>query len=74
MATVKEGEALYTKAEIAKTKKAHELIKNSGYPSINELIKIVEDGNILTYQEKIAQISRERMKFMVCLWNMFEAI
>ena len=47
LATVKETEAMYTKAEIERAKKAHELIKNSGYPSVSELIKIVEDGNVL---------------------------
>ena len=47
MATVKETEAMYTKSEIERAKTAHELIKNSGYPSMSELIKIVEDGNIL---------------------------
>ena len=47
LATVKEAEAMYTKAEIEPAEKAHELIKNSGYPTVNELIKIVEDGNVL---------------------------
>ena len=42
-----ETEAMYTKSEIERAKTAHELIKNSGYPSMGELIKIVEDGNIL---------------------------
>ena len=43
---MKETEAMYTKSKIERAKTAHELIKNSGYPSMGELIKIVEDGNI----------------------------
>ena len=58
LATVKEAEALYTKAPIARAKKAHKLIKNSGYPSINELIKIVEDRNILN----VPRINRADIK------------
>jgi hypothetical protein len=47
MSTVKESEAMYTKSEIERAKIAHGLIRNSGYPSMGELVKIIEDGNIV---------------------------
>ena len=31
-----------------RAKKAYELAKNSGYPSMGELINLIEDGNIVS--------------------------
>ncbi len=39
-------ESLYTKVEVARARVAHDLLKNAGYPSIDEFIHLVEDGNI----------------------------
>jgi hypothetical protein len=47
MATVQETEAMYTKAEISRAKEAHAFIKNSGYPSADEAVKMVEHGNFI---------------------------
>jgi hypothetical protein len=44
--TVHELESLYTKAEVAKAKVAYEVLKNAGYPSLDEFIRLIEDGNI----------------------------
>jgi hypothetical protein len=44
--TVREMESLYTKAEVARAKVAYELLKNMGYPSLEEFIHLMEDGNI----------------------------
>jgi hypothetical protein len=38
--TVQENEILYSKEEIRRAKLAHEFIKNSGYPSVGEAIRI----------------------------------
>ena len=69
MTTVKEAEAMYTKSEIERAKTAHELIKNSGYPSMGELIEIIEDGNILNLPELLEQISNELMMSIERLQN-----
>jgi hypothetical protein len=37
---------VYTKAEEERAKRAYELVQNSGYPSYQEAIHLVEDGNI----------------------------
>jgi hypothetical protein len=37
---------VYTKAEEERAKRAYELVRNSGYPSYQEAIHLVEDGNI----------------------------
>ncbi len=46
-ATVQETEALYSKAELVRAKVAHAMMKNTGYPSMEELIRLIEDGNIM---------------------------
>jgi hypothetical protein len=45
-ATVRENEALYTKAEVKRAKEAYEFMKNSGYPSVGEAVHILTDGNV----------------------------
>jgi len=47
LATVKEAEALYSEAEIDRAKEAYQLIKNSGYPSMTEIVRLIEDGNLV---------------------------
>ncbi len=44
--TVHEMESLYTKAEVTRARVAYDLLKNAGYPSLDEFIHLVEDGNI----------------------------
>ncbi len=44
--TVQEMESLYTKVEVARAKVAYEGLKNVRYPSLEEFIHLVEDGNI----------------------------
>jgi hypothetical protein len=39
-------ESLFTKAEVARAKVAYNLLKNAGYPSLEEFIHLVEGGNI----------------------------
>ena len=46
-ATTQETESVYTKAEVARAKQAYELVKNSRYPSVTELISLVENGKVL---------------------------
>jgi hypothetical protein len=43
-ATVKENEQLYTREEVHRAKGAYELIHNSGYPSPNEVVHLLQDG------------------------------
>ena len=45
--TSQETESTYTKKEIVRAKQAYELACISGYPSVTELVNLVEDGNIL---------------------------
>ncbi len=45
-ATAVENEQLYTKAEIKSAKEAYDFLKNSGYPSQEEAVHILQDGNI----------------------------
>jgi hypothetical protein len=44
--TTRENEQLYTKTQIKNAKHAYELIKNSGYPSQEEAVHLLQDGNI----------------------------
>ena len=66
MATVQETEAMYTKAEVRRAKEAHAFIKNSGYPSLDEVVKLVENGNIL----EMSNISRADIKRAYELYGM----
>jgi len=43
---VQENESVYTKEEVHRAKQAYELVKNSGYPSPNEMLHLLQDGNI----------------------------
>ncbi len=44
--TAKENEQLYTKSELKTAKEAYEFLRNSGYPSQEEAIHLIQDGNI----------------------------
>jgi hypothetical protein len=43
---VYENEQLYTKNEIKNVREAYEFLKNSGYPSQEEAVHLLQDGNI----------------------------
>jgi hypothetical protein len=47
LATVKDNEAKYTKCEVEKAKEAYKFIRNAGFPSEEEVIHLIEDGNIV---------------------------
>jgi hypothetical protein len=44
---VKDNEAEYTKREVEKGKEAFLFVKNAGFPSEEEAIHLIEDGNIV---------------------------
>ena len=44
--TIQEMESMYMKADVKRAKQAYQLPSASGYPSISELIYLMEDGNI----------------------------
>jgi hypothetical protein len=46
---------VYTKAEEERAKRPYELVRNSGYPSYQEVINLVEDGNIAQLPELTAE-------------------
>jgi hypothetical protein len=45
-ATVQENALVYTKEELRRAKEVYELIRNSGYPSPNEAMHLLTDGNV----------------------------
>jgi hypothetical protein len=45
-ATVHENALVYTKEELHRAREVYELVKNSGYPSPNEALHLLTDGNI----------------------------
>ncbi|MFY7868843.1 MAG: zinc finger CCHC domain-containing protein, partial [Exiguobacterium sp.] len=44
--TVEGNEEIYTSKELLRARRAQEFIHNSGYPSLNEAIHLIHDGNI----------------------------
>ncbi len=46
LATVQENEVLYTKEEVCRAKLAYEFIQSSGYPSPEEVVYLLIDGNV----------------------------
>ena len=44
--TTQETELRYMMAKVKRAKQAHQLASTSGYPSVQELINLVEDGNV----------------------------
>lgn len=46
LVTTKENEHLYTKKEVQKAKDAREFLRKAGYPSEQEAIHIIRDGNV----------------------------
>jgi hypothetical protein len=45
-ATVHENALVYMKEELRRAREVYELVKNSGYPSPNEVLHLLTDGNI----------------------------
>jgi hypothetical protein len=45
-ATVQENALVYTKEELRRAKEVYELVRNSGYPSPNDAMHLLTDGNI----------------------------
>jgi hypothetical protein len=45
-ATVQENEQGYTRDEVRRAKLAYKLVHNSGYPSPNKVVHLLQDGNI----------------------------
>jgi hypothetical protein len=43
---VRENEQVYTREEVRRAKMAYELVQNSGYPSANEVVHLLHDGNM----------------------------
>jgi nucleoid-associated protein YgaU len=67
MPTVKEHEERYTKAEVMKAKEAYEMVKNSGYPSIEKAIHRIKNGNIVNLRENLKKTSNELSIYMAHL-------
>jgi hypothetical protein len=44
--TAAENEQLYTRSELKNAKEVYDFLKNSGYPSQEEAVHILQDGNI----------------------------
>ena len=44
--TARENALVYTKEELRRAKEVYELVRNSGYPSPNEVMHLLTDGNI----------------------------
>jgi hypothetical protein len=45
-ATVKENEQVYTRDEAHRANLAYELVHNSGYPSPNKVVHLLQEGNV----------------------------
>jgi len=45
-ATVRENERMYTKVEVHRAKQAYKFLKCSGYPSVDEAMHLIMDGNV----------------------------
>jgi hypothetical protein len=43
---MQENESVYTKEEVCRAKQAYKLVKNSKYPSPNEMLHLLQDGNL----------------------------
>ncbi len=47
LVTVEEKKAQFSSEQVKKAEAAYTLLKNSGYPSLNELMRLVSDGNVI---------------------------
>ena len=56
--TVEEKEHMYTRKEIKHALQAKEFIKNAGYPSRNEAIHLIRDGNINNVPVGVDDVNR----------------
>jgi hypothetical protein len=45
-ATTVENEGLYTRKDLNKARLATEFLRNAGYPTEKEAVRLVEDGNV----------------------------
>jgi hypothetical protein len=59
-ATVRENEQVYTREEVRRAKLAYELIRNSGYPSANEVVHLIHDGNVRGMPSTLSKADVER--------------
>jgi hypothetical protein len=71
-ATVQENALVYTKEELRRAKEVHGLIRNSGYPSPNEAMHLLTDGNIRGMPElTVADVQRAYKVYMVYIRNTY---
>jgi hypothetical protein len=59
-ATVQENELVYTRDEVRRAKLAHELVRNSGYPSPSEVVHLLQDGNVRGIPATLGKADVER--------------
>jgi hypothetical protein len=56
--TVEEREHMYTRKEVTRALEAKEFIKNAGYPSRNEAIHLIRDGNLNNVPVCVGDVNR----------------
>ena len=56
MMTVQEREAIYTKRQVDNAKKAGDFVRNAGYPSQGEAIKMIRNGNITNIPVEVSDV------------------
>jgi Reverse transcriptase (RNA-dependent DNA polymerase). len=56
--TVEEREHMYTRKEVERAHEAKEFIKNAGYPSRNEAIHLIRDGNLNNVPIAVEDVNR----------------
>jgi hypothetical protein len=64
LTTVQENEDLYTRTEVQRAKEAYEFLKCSGYPSPEEAIHLLQDGNVFGLPE----LSRQDI---ICAYDIY---
>jgi hypothetical protein len=67
--TLQENELVYTKSEVKRAKQAHTFLKTSRYPSLEDAVHLLEDGNVenvpCTWENDYEE-SRASTKFAIC--------
>jgi hypothetical protein len=58
--TVRENEQVYTRDEVRRAKLVYKLVRNSGYPSPNEVIHLLQDGNVRGIPATLSKSDVER--------------
>jgi hypothetical protein len=56
--TVEEKEHMYTRKEVKRAQQARDFIRNAGYPSRNEAIHLIRDGNINNVPVGVEDVNR----------------